>query len=185
MVATAAGTRLQAVKKLRITLIAVVSEDGFISSGSGVPWDLPADRAHFRARTAGRWLLLGRRTFEEMTGWFHNHHPLVLSHDPNFHPEPGERVSSIEEAMEKTMTAGVDELMVIGGSHAFREAMPWATHLDLTRVHTWLGAGVQFPDFDPVQWRAVLEVDHPADERHAFAFTFTEWERAADNGSEP
>ena len=185
MVATAAGTGLQAVKKnkkLRITLIAVVSEDGFISAGTGGPWDLPADRAHFRARTAGRWLLLGRRTYGEMTGWFHNHHPLVLSRDPDFHPDPGERVTSMEEAMERTRAAGIDELVVVGGSHAFEVAMPWATHLDLTRVHTRLHQGVRFPDFDPHQWTQVQRMEHPVDDRHAFAFTFTESERAADNG---
>ncbi len=169
-------------KKLRITLIAVVSEDGYISAGTGVPWDLPDDRAHFRARTAGHWLLLGHRTYGEMIGWFHNHHPLVLSRDSKFQPDPGERIATMEEAMERTLAAGVDDLLVIGGGHAYEVAMPWATNLDLTRVHTRLQQGVRFPDFDPSQWRLVQQMEHPADDRHAFAFTFTEWERAVDNG---
>ncbi len=170
-------------KKLRITLIAVVSDDGFISAGTGVPWDLPADRAHFRARTAGRWLLLGHRTYSEMTGWFRDHHPLVLSNDPHFHPPMGQRVATIEEAIQQTRAAGVDELMVVGGRKAFDAAMPYATHLDLTRVNTKLGSGVPFPPMDESEWTLILQMDHPADDRHAFAFTFTEWKRAADNGS--
>ncbi|MDB6073820.1 MAG: dfrA [Verrucomicrobiaceae bacterium] len=184
MVAAAAGTGFQAVRKLHVMLIAVLSDDGYISVGSGVPWDLPADRAHFRARTAGRWLLLGHRTYSEMIGWFRDHHPLVLSEDASFVPPIGERVETMEEAMEKTLAAGVDELVVVGGRKAFDAAMPYATHLDLTRVHTTLGSGVPFPPMDESEWTMILQMDHPADDRHAFAFTFTEWKRGSGNGSQ-
>jgi hypothetical protein len=83
---------------LCITLIAVLSEDGFISSGTGVPWDLPADKAHFRAYTAGKWLLLGRKTYEEMLGWFRDHTPLVLTRQEDYTPPVGRCVGTLAEA---------------------------------------------------------------------------------------
>ena len=161
-----------------VTLIAAVSEDGFISRGKGVPWDLPDDRAHFRARTQGRWLLVGRHTYEEMTGWFRpGHKPLVLSRDPAFVPAIGSRVASVAEALATVAAAGESELMVIGGGGVFSAAMPLATRLDLTRVHERLGDGVPFPRIESRRWHKVSSQRHPADAAHAFAFTFSIWER--------
>lgn len=167
----------------KVTLVAAVSEDGFISRGTGVPWNLPDDIAHFRERTAGRWLLIGRRTWSEMLGWFIDHRPLVLSHDPGFHPQTGQRVSSVSEALHLATAAGVDELVVVGGGMVFAAALPHADVLDLTLVHTKLGQGVPFPAIDPAEWRQVTKKPHPADARHGVAFAFTEWHRVPAKGS--
>ncbi len=168
---------------LKVTLIAAVSEDGFISRGTGVPWDLPDDVAHFRQRTAGRWLLIGRRTYLEMRGWFIDHHPLVLSNNPKRLPPPGQRVGSVHEALHLASAANVEDLVVVGGGETFRAAMPYATCLDLTMVHTRLGKGIPFPPIDPEAWQEVTKTPHPADDRHRLAFTFTEWRRVPAKGS--
>jgi dihydrofolate reductase len=162
-----------------VTLIAAVSDDGFISRGKGVPWNLPADRAHFRAHTAAKWLLIGRSTYEEMLGWFQPaHHPLVLSRDMGFKPGIGQRVSSANEALDLAAMHGAEELVVCGGAQCYLEAIPLATRLLLTRVHTTLGTGVEFPAIDPTEWKEISRNEHRADSSHAFALTFLELERA-------
>ena len=179
MVATAPATGFQAVTQgMKVTLLAAVSADGFISTGKGVPWHLPADKAHFRARAQGQWLLVGRRTYEEMTGWFHHHRPLVLSSDPTFQPAPGhQRVASVAEALETARQAGAQELVVIGGGQVYALAMPHATHLDLTLVQDTLGQGVPFPKINANEWKQVANHPHSADAEHERPFSFTEWER--------
>ncbi len=156
-----------------LTLVAAVSADGFISTGTGVPWDLPRDRAHFRQVTRGQWLLLGRRTYEEMLGWFHDHHPLVLSRDAGFTPPVGRAVSSVGEALEIAAQAGVREIFVCGGGGAYAAAMPQADRLIVTRVDRILGGGVPFPTIAPEHWRITSTTSHPADADHAFAFVIT------------
>ena len=143
-----------------VTLIAAVSEDGLISKGRGVPWDLPEDRAHFRRYTAGKWLLLGRTTYEEMHGWFGGHMPLVMTRDPGYDPAIGKRVSSVAEAIALTEKAGQDELVVVGGGQIFAEAMPYANRLIITRVADRLGAGVPFPNIDPHEWKLIRSETH-------------------------
>jgi dihydrofolate reductase len=157
-----------------LTLIAAVSEDGFISRGQGVPWKLPADVAHFRAYTTGKWLLLGRRTYEEMLGWFRDHMPLVLSRDQEFVTTIGQRVSSIAEALQRT---AADELVVCGGAQAYALAMPLADRLVLTQVQTHLGDGVPFPEIDWSEWTEISREPHTADAEHAHAFEIVTWER--------
>jgi dihydrofolate reductase len=161
---------------MKITLIAAVSDDGFISRGKGVPWDLPADREHFRAYTAGKHLLLGRATYEEMTGWFTKHTPYVLSRNPDFRPTVGRRVPSVQIAL--INAAGeTDELVVCGGAQAYALALPYATTLVLTRVHDRLGGGLAFPALSAQEWVETSRQEHPADARHAFAMTFVTLER--------
>lgn len=139
--------------RVLVTLIAAVSEDGFISKGRGVPWDLPEDRDHFRSYTAGKWLLLGRTTYEEMIGWFRDHTPLVLTRDLAYKPPMGHRVSSIREAIGLAESAGQDELVVCGGAQAYELAMPHAARLHITRVDSRLGSGVSFPSISDTLWR--------------------------------
>ena len=143
-----------------VTLIAAVSEDGFISKGKGVPWDLPEDRIHFRRYTAGKWLLLGRTTHEEMLGWFRDHTPLVMTWNAGYEPPIGRRVSSVAEAIALTDQAGQDELVVIGGGQIFALAMPLAHRLIITQVVDRLGSGVPFPKIDPKKWKLTRSEPH-------------------------
>ena len=161
----------------RLTLIAVVSEDGYISRGQGVPWDLPRDRTHFRAATAGKWLLLGRRTYQEMIGWFRDHTPLVLTRDPTFVPPIGQAVSSVPQALDLAAKAGVEEIFVCGGSVAYDLAFPHADRLLVTHVGTRLGAGVAFPKIKSPSWQVVSSVEHAADDENAHAMRFVEYRR--------
>lgn len=168
----------------RLTLIAAVSEDGFISRGQGVPWDLPRDRLHFRAATAGKWLLIGRRTYTEMLGWFRDHMPLVLTRDPTFAPPIGKAVSSVPQSLDFAAAAGVDEIYVCGGSAAYALALPHADRLLVTHVSTRLGSGVAFPKIETPPWRLVSTLEYPADAENALSMRFATYERIGNISAE-
>jgi dihydrofolate reductase len=160
-----------------LTLIAAVSTDGFISTGQGVPWDLPRDKEHFRRTTRGQWLLLGRRTYEEMVGWFEDRHPLVLTRSPTFAPSVGQTVESVKEALQKAAAGGAAELFVCGGGGAYAAAILYADRLILTEVGATLGAGVPFPAVPSAEWQLTSQQSFPADPRHAQGLRFCTYER--------
>jgi len=161
-----------------LTLIAAVSADGFISRGKGVPWDLPIDKAHFRAATRDKWLLLGRRTFEEMLGWFQpGHHPLVLTRDDKLSVPGGQTVNSVAEAVRLASDAGESELVCCGGAEIYAAAMPHAQRLVITHVHEILGGGLPFPVISPRDWEPVTRHAHVTDAQHAFDFEIVTYQR--------
>lgn len=160
-----------------MTLVAAVSADGFISKGQGVPWNLPRDKAHFRRTTQGQWLLLGRRTYEEMIGWFEDRHPLVLTRNRAFSPPVGEKVATVEEALRVAGAGGARELFNLGGGDAFAAAMPCADRLILTHVDENLGGGVPFPTVNPEEWRIRSQQTFPADAENALGMRFVTYER--------
>jgi dihydrofolate reductase len=160
-----------------VTLIAAVSDDGIIAQAGRIPWALPRDVAHFRRYCAGKWLLLGRRTYQEMTGWFTDHHPLVLSRREDFVPAVGQRVASVAAALEVAQKQGAEELVVVGGGEIFTLALPCAQQLILTHVHTKVGYGTRFPRWSEQDWRCVQRTSFPADPQHAFAITIAIYQR--------
>lgn len=141
--------------KVRVIIIAAVSADGFISKGEGVPWEMPEDRIHFRRLTSDQWMFLGRKTFDEMTGWFVKHRPLVLTQRKLPQPWENARVSGIEEAMRKVSEGGGGALWVCGGASAYEAAMACADEIILTEVSEFLGTGVAFPKMETGVWREV------------------------------
>lgn len=135
-----------------VTLIAALAGDRVIGEASGrIPWDHPRDRDHFRARTAGRWLLVGRSTYAEMEGWFGERTPIVLTRGAAFHPfSPAHRLaSSVPAALDLARANGVTELFVCGGATVYAASLPHADRIILTRLSLSLQVSepVHFPDF--------------------------------------
>lgn len=148
----------------------------------GLPWRLPEDVRRFRAYTEGKHLLLGRRTFQEMTGWFSTHFPIVLTHERGFETSgPGRVAHTVEEAVTEAFEAGAKELVVIGGAKSFVAALPYADELVLTAVDTEVADAKgrdleslpRFPDYlDGIEWETLSEEHCPIDEENPMAMTF-------------
>lgn len=156
-----------------VTLIAAVSDDGYLSHSKGIPWHLPSDIQHFRSYTAGKHLLVGRITYQEMVGWFReDQRVFVLTRDSSFTQKRGEAVPTVAEAIQRA-SATAEELVVIGGGQVYAAALPWARRIILTRVHTQLGQGVSFPAISMSAWQEIETVSHPSDAEHDHAFTIT------------
>jgi dihydrofolate reductase len=146
--------------------------------GKGVPWDLPGDREHFRAFTKGKWLLVGRTTYEEMTGWFDEGRvPLVLTNDGGYQPQSGRAVGSVEQAVQMARTAGQAELVVIGGGQVYAAAMPLAHRLLVTHVGMKIGRAIKFPNIDPLQWIARTVQVADIGEGVRIPYRIMSWER--------
>ncbi len=157
----------------KIVLIAAIDRNRAIGRGGALPWHLPDDLKRFRALTLGKTVLMGRKTFESIGRPLPNRCNLVLTQNPSFRAEEVEVVPSLEEALQSE-----GELWVIGGGEVYRQTLPLATHLYLTLVETEVpGADAFFPPWEPSDWLEVYREHHPADARHAFAFTYLDLQR--------
>jgi dihydrofolate reductase len=86
-------------------------------------------------------------------------------------------VPSLEAALEAAGDA--DETCVIGGAEIYRLALPLAGTLHLTRVDATVGADTFFPVIDAAQWEEISREDCPADERHAYPYSFVTLRRVS------
>jgi dihydrofolate reductase len=158
-----------------VSLIVAMSENGVIGRDGGLPWHLPDDLKRFKRLTMGHVLIMGRRTFASVGRPLPGRRTIVLSHDPAYRPAGVETAPSLEAAI--TLARGASEVFVAGGADVYRAALPTADRLYLTLVHTHLAGDAHFPPLDLDAWELDEEVRHPADERHAHAFTFRRYRR--------
>ncbi|MCB1078710.1 MAG: dihydrofolate reductase, partial [Verrucomicrobiae bacterium] len=85
---------------MKISMIAALDRNRVIGTGNGgLPWRLPRDVSHFREYTQGKHLLIGRRTYEEMLGWFSDQVPIVLTHRRDYQPTIGLAAHTVDEAV--------------------------------------------------------------------------------------
>ena len=171
----------------RIVLIAAASENNIIGKDGGLPWRLPDDLKHFKRETIGRPVIMGRKTFDELFREPLKNRPnIVISR--TMQATPGITIArSLDEAIaiaQPLVTAAratdpniPDDICIIGGGEIYRQSLPIATHITLTRVHAQVEGDTTFPDFDRTEWRLDRSEHHPADPRHAPAFTIEWWSR--------
>ena len=156
-----------------VAFVVAMDNNRAIGRGGQLPWHLPDDLKHFKELTLGKTLLMGRKTYDSIGRPLPRRRNVVLTHDPSFRPEGVEVVHTLEEAL------GLDsELVVIGGGEIFALSLALCQTMHLTLVDTEVrGADAFFPAFDMAQWRELSRSVHPADERHAFAFSYLDLER--------
>ena len=160
---------------MRISLVAAASENNVIGKDGGIPWDLPDDFKHFHTATAGKPIIMGRKTHESIGRVLPGRRNIVVTRQ-KMEIEGCSVVHSIEEALE--LVKDEPEVCVIGGGEIYKQALPFANVIDLTRVYTTIeGGDAFFPEFSEDEWELKSEERHEADERHAVPFTFLLYQR--------
>ena len=158
-----------------LSLVAAVDRNLAIGRDNQLPWHLPDDLKRFKALTLGKPVLMGRKTAESLGRALPKRENLVLTRSDRVPFEGMRAVASLDEAF---CVAGDAELMVIGGGEIYALALPFARRLYLTQVDTAVaGADAFFPRIDRDQWQEIGRETHPADERHAHAFEFVDYQR--------
>ncbi len=161
-----------------LVLIAALDLNRAIGRGNALPWHLPDDLKRFKALTLGKPVLMGRKTAESLGRALPKRRNLVLTRSGRVPFDGMEAVASIEDALRLAESDGAGELCVIGGGEVYALALPIATRMHLTHVDTAIeGCDAFFPEFDAAAWQVVAREAHAADERHAFAFEFLDYER--------
>lgn len=158
----------------RISLIVALDDGGLIGRDGQLPWRLPEDLRHFRRLTLGKTIVMGRKTFESLAKPLDERDNRVLSRAPAF-PATGCRIfPDLDSALVAPIS---DEVMIIGGAQLYAQALPRVQRLYLTRVHARLEGDTRFPPFAADDFRELERTDHPADERHAWPYSFVTLER--------
>lgn len=176
---TDTGTVFRHLMTPRTSIIAAIGRQREIGAHGGLLWHIPGDMAYFRSVTAGKPVMMGRRTYDSLP--------------PRFRPLPGrtnivlQRADEMPPAEENVVVAhtiddalaaarrmaeesGADEVFVIGGGSVYAQALPYADRLYLTVVDAdFPDADTFFPPYEAMFPRVVSEC---ADSDDNFRYTF-------------
>ncbi len=156
---------------MMLVQVAAVAENGVIGREGRLPWRLKSEVAHFRRCTIGKPVVMGRKTYVSIGKPLVGRTNIVVTRDPSF-AAPGIIVAAtldgaLDVARGDALRRGVDEIAVIGGGDIYRQTLPVADRLIITRVPLRAPGDATFPAIDPAIWKEVSRSEHaagPADE---------------------
>lgn len=127
-------------------MICAVSLNGIIgnSETNSIPWFLPTDLKYFKAKTLGKTIIMGSRTFESIGKPLNNRRNVVISrnHPPDYFTGIAETYKSAQDAI-KLEHPG---FFIIGGAHIYGEAIKYSpSMLYITIVKIRPEGDIRFP----------------------------------------
>lgn len=172
-----AANRQERPWSVKLSLIVAISENGVIGRKGQLPWRLSADLARFRQLTMGHHLVMGRKTFESIGRALPGRTSLVISRQSAYSAPGAVVVPDLQRALD--IAQDDSEVFVIGGGEIYRQALPLADRIYLTRVHAVIEGETTFPDLPGDQWRLVEQSPRQsADEKNEFDHSLFIYERA-------
>ncbi|MEM7228954.1 MAG: dihydrofolate reductase [Planctomycetota bacterium] len=162
-----------------IALIVAASENNVIGRAGDLPWHLPDDLKRFKAATSGHVIIMGRKTFASVGKPLPNRTNIVITRNTTFTADDVLVCHSLDDALNAAREHTADdndEVFIVGGEALYREALPRAQRMYLTRVHAIVEGDTHFPRLDEA-WILVAHEHRARDDRHAIAHSFQTWER--------
>ena len=141
-----------------IIIIAAMSENRVIGKNNALPWSLAEDMIHFRELTFGWPCVMGRKTWESLSG-----RPLagrlniVVSSRLKEIDSPADNKSTVIKNV-SSLTAAIEycaayqKIFICGGETIYRAALPFASRIELTVIHQNYDGDTFFPEIDSSQW---------------------------------
>lgn len=160
-----------------LSIIVAVAKNNAIGLNNELLYRLPSDLKRFKALTTGHTIIMGRKTFESLPkGALPNRRNIVLSRQEGLHYENAECYHSLEDAL--MQCDYTEDIYIIGGGELYRQTLELVKRIHLTLVDDMPAeADAFFPELNPDEWEEVLREAHPADEKHAHAYTFIDYVR--------
>ncbi len=157
-------------------MIVAAATNQAIGKDNQLLWHLPNDLRFFKKTTTGHPIIMGRKTYESVGKPLPNRRNIVISRQSDYQADGIETVQSLDEAI---ALAGqdTDEIFIVGGAAIYALALDRTDRIYLTRVHASPAADTFFPEFDEAAWLLVSHEAHPADDKHAYAYSFLVYER--------
>ena len=152
-------------------LYAIVAHDQnlLIGGGNNLLWHLPDDLKYFKDRTRGFPIIMGRKTFDSLGRPLPGRRNMVVSRQANWSAEGVEVFATLDLALAALQGS---DAFIVGGGEIYRMALPLIDVLYATEVHAAIeGGDTWFPNYSEGFTETARE-DHPADERHAYAYSF-------------
>jgi dihydrofolate reductase len=158
------------------SIIAAMSENRVIGIDNRLPWNLPADWENFWRVTHGKAFLMGRMTYITPDALISPYRNVILTSKTDLAIcDHCQRATTLEEGMR--LLQSEDEIFILGGASVYAQTLGLADYLYLTVVHHEFEGDAFFPEIDWTAWELVSSERHEADDRHAYAFTFFEYQR--------
>ena len=139
-----------------ITLIAAVGKNNELGKNNQLIWHIPGDMKFFKEHTINKPIVMGMNTLKSLPKLLPYRKHIVLTHQ-EIDLDPQIVVVHNMEDLLTYIEKLNQEVMVIGGSQVYRQMIPYANRMLLTRIEeSDQDADAFFPNFDQEEWQEEL-----------------------------
>ena len=129
-----------------ISLIAAIGKNRELGRGNDLIWHIKEDLKNFKNLTMGKYIVMGKNTYESLPKHLEGRKYIVLSSSLS-EIENGLLFNDFNKLL--VFIKDVDEeVIIIGGASIYKLFLPFADKLYLTEIDSEEKADVYFPDFN-------------------------------------
>lgn len=163
-----------------MNLIAAVDNNWAIGYKGELLVRIPEDLKHFKEKTIGKVVVLGRKTLET----FPNKKPLpnrtniILSRNPEYKVEGATVVHSLEELLDELKKYNSKDIFIIGGQSVYELMLPYCDTAYITHINNCYEADAYFPNLSESNDWGLGGFSNRWDKDHRrLKYTFTIYDR--------
>lgn len=144
---------------INLTLIAAIGSHYELGKDNQLIWHIPGDMKFFKEHTIHKPIVMGSKTLESLPKLLPNRKHLVLTHRNLVLPEEVVVFHNLPDLLDYVDTTN-QETMVIGGAQVYKELLPYANKMLLTKIDQTASADAYFPEFDVDEWNEKVLSEH-------------------------
>lgn len=129
-----------------ISIIAAIGKNRELGRGNDLIWHIKEDLKNFKNLTMGKYIVMGKNTYESLPKHLEGRKYIVLSSSLS-EIENGLLFNNFNKLLEFIKDVD-EEVMIIGGVSIYKLFLPFADKLYLTEIDSEEKADVYFPDFN-------------------------------------
>ena len=142
-------------------LVAYTKNKRVIGAQGKIPWKLSSERNRFKQICAGKYVIMGRKSYEEigkplpyckLVVISRNERSLSLSKGPII-------CTSLDDAINYCKSQNQEEILIAGGGTIYEQALPYANKIYATEIDADFEGDVFFPPLGS-EWSGTFEEVH-------------------------
>lgn len=157
--------------KKHISIIVAIASNYAIGKDNDLLWHISKDLKRFKEITKNHYIIMGKRTYYSLPiRPLPNRVSMILTDIPEESIDNCLMAYSIEDAIEKMDPD--KENFIIGGGSIYKQFMPIADKLYITRVHKDFEADTFFPNISENEWKLISCENINDDTQNHFKYSF-------------
>lgn len=160
---------------MKISIVVAFDKNQLIGRNNQLPWHLPADLKYFKNVTMGHHLIMGRKTYDSIGKPLPGRTSVVITRQHDWKAEGCLVAHSLEDAIR--LCGNQEEIFIVGGAEIFKNSLPVATDLYITKINHQFEGDTFFPEINENEWREISREDHQPDEKNKWGFSFLRFRR--------
>ena len=161
-----------------MNLMVTADENWAIGKGNRVSIRIPREQKLFMEETAGKVIVMGRKTFQNLYQGLavQGRTNIILSENKALQVKGATVVHSVEELLEEIAQYSSEDVYVVGGESVYRQLLPYCTVAHVTKLDHAYAADKYMENLDKSpQWK--LTADSEEQTYFDIAYEFRKYEK--------